>query len=144
MQPLWAQADGMLMSCVPRLGKARLDQMYRMRDLLDSGATIAFGSDWPVSSSDPILGIATAVTRQTADADPEGGWTIEQAMTAAEAFSSYSASVVFQLTGRNTIPLAVGESCDFIVCEKNPFEEDSLNLREIKVLATYKASQKIA
>ena len=72
MQPLWAQADGMLMSCVPRLGIERLDQMYRMRDLIDSGATIAFGSDWPVSSSDPILGIATAVTRQTADSKPEG------------------------------------------------------------------------
>lgn len=138
MQPLWAQADGMLMSCVPRLGKERIDQMYRMRDLIESGAAIAFGSDWPVSSSDPILGIATAVTRQTADAKPEGGWTIEQAITANEAFACYSSAVSYQLTGKKSVPLSVGQPCDFIVLDQNPLEIPSDALREIKVLATFK------
>jgi predicted amidohydrolase YtcJ len=144
MQPLWAQADGMLMSCVPRLGMGRCDQMYRMRDLIDSGALIAFGSDWPVSSSDPILGIATAVTRQTADAKPEGGWVIEQAITAEEAFTSYSSSVTFQLTGIKSIPLNVGQSCDFIVLDQNPLETTSTKLRDIKVIATFKAGKELA
>jgi predicted amidohydrolase YtcJ len=144
MQPLWAQADGMLMSCVPRLGMGRIDQMYRMRDLIDSGALIAFGSDWPVSSSDPILGIATAVTRQTADAKPEGGWVIEQAITAEEAFTSYSSSVTFQLTGIKSIPLNVGQSCDFIVLDQNPLETTSTKLRDIKVIATFKAGKELA
>ena len=144
MQPLWAQADGMLMSCVPRLGIGRIDQMYRMRDLIDSGALIAFGSDWPVSSSDPILGIATAVTRQTADAKPEGGWVIEQAITAEEAFTSYSSSVTFQLTGIKSIPLNVGQSCDFIVLDQNPLETTSTKLRDIKVIATFKAGKELA
>jgi predicted amidohydrolase YtcJ len=144
MQPLWAQADGMLMSCAPRLGIGRLDQMYRMRDLIDSGGEIAFGSDWPVSSSDPILGIATAVTRQTADSKPEGGWVIEQALSVAEAFASYSSSVIYQLTGQKTQPLSVGESCDFIVLNQNPFEVSAQNLRNIKVLTTFKAGKKIA
>jgi predicted amidohydrolase YtcJ len=144
MQPLWAQADGMLMSCVPRLGMGRIDQMYRMRDLIDSGATIAFGSDWPVSSSNPILGIATAVTRQTADSKPEGGWVIEQAVTAAEAFSSYSSAVSFQLTGRHETPLGIDQPCDFVVLSHNPLEVSSGLLRDIQVLATYKAGQQIA
>lgn len=144
MQPLWAQADGMLMSCAPRLGIGRIDQMYRMRDLIDSGGEIAFGSDWPVSSSDPILGIATAVTRQTADSKPEGGWVIEQALSVAEAFASYSSSVVYQLTGKKIQPLSPGESCDFIVLDQNPLEVSAYNLRNIKVLATFKAGQKIA
>jgi hypothetical protein len=144
MQPLWAQADGMLMSCVPRLGKGRIDQMYRMRDLIDNGATIAFGSDWPVSSSNPILGIATAVTRQTADAKPEGGWVIEQAVTAQEAFSSYSYSVRFQLTGSNAVPLGIGQSCDFVILSDNPFEVSASKLRDIEVLATFKAGKQIA
>ena len=144
MQPLWAQADGMLMSCVPRLGMGRIDQMYRMRDLIDSGATIAFGSDWPVSSSNPILGIATAVTRQTADSKPEGGWVIEQAIQIAEAFDSYSAAVSFQLTGEKKVPLSNGEPCDFIVLDQNPLETASSKLRNIKVLATFKAGEKIA
>lgn len=144
MQPLWVQADGMLMSCVPRLGIERIDQMYRMRDLINSGAVIAFGSDWPVSSSNPILGIATAVTRQTADAKPEGGWVIEQAITAAEAFNSYSASVTFQLTGSHVSPLGGGQQCDFVVLSENPFEISSGNLRQIEVLATFKAGKQIA
>jgi predicted amidohydrolase YtcJ len=144
MQPLWAQADGMLMSCVPRLGMGRIDQMYRMRDLIDSGATIAFGSDWPVSSSNPILGIATSVTRQTADSKPEGGWVIEQAIQIAEAFDSYSAAVSFQLTGQKKVPLSNGEPCDFIVLDQNPLETASSKLRNIKVLATFKAGEKIA
>ena len=144
MQPLWAQADGMLMSCVPRLGISRIDQMYRMRDLIDSGAVIAFGSDWPVSSSNPILGIATAVTRQTADAKPEGGWVIEQAITAAEAFNSYSASVTFQLTGSHVSPLGSGQPCDFVVLSENPFEVSAGKLRQIEVLATFKAGKQIA
>jgi predicted amidohydrolase YtcJ len=144
MQPLWAQADGMLMSCVPRLGIERIDQMYRMRDLLDSGATIAFGSDWPVSSSDPILGIATAATRQTADAKPEGGWTIEQAITAVEAFESYSSAVSYQLTGKKSVPLSVGQPCDFILLDKNPIDISKGELRELKVLATFKAGKDLA
>ena len=144
MQPLWAQADGMLLSCVPRLGRGRVDQMYRMRDLIDSGSVIAFGSDWPVSSSDPILGIATAVTRQTADAKPEGGWVMEQAIQTAEAFASYSAAVIYQLTGKRQVPLSVGTSCDFIVLDQNPLEVFPKALREIKVIATFKAGKNLA
>ena len=144
MQPLWAQADGMLMSCVPRLGIERIDQMYRMRDLINSGALISFGSDWPVSSSNPILGIATAVTRQTADGKPEGGWVIEQAITAEEALTSYSSSVAFQLTGIRSVPLSVGQSCDFIVLDQNPLEMPSTALRDVKVLSTFKAGKELA
>ena len=115
-----------------------------MRDLIDSGAVIAFGSDWPVSSSDPILGIATAVTRQTADSKPEGGWVMEQAIQVAEAFQSYSEAVIFQLTGDKKVPLSDGEPCDFIVLDQNPLETASSDLRNIKVLATFKSGKKIA
>ncbi len=143
MQPLWAQADGMLLSCVPRLGKERIDQMYRMRDLIDSRATISFGSDWPVSSSNPILGIATAVTRQTSQSEPEGGWVAQQAITLAEALDSYSKAVTFQFTGRQTYPLTPGEPCDFVVLDQNPFEVDPPKLRGIKVISTYKDAKRI-
>jgi predicted amidohydrolase YtcJ len=117
--------------------------MYRMRDLIDSGATISFGSDWPVSSSNPILGIATAVTRQTAELEPEGGWVPAQAITVAEAISCYSSAVSFQLTGTSTQPLDVGQPCDFVVLNKNPFETEPSELRRISVLATYKMAEKI-
>ena len=76
MQPLWAQLDALMtVLTIPRLGAERSDKQYRMRTLDDSGAALAFGSDWPVSSGAPLDGIAIAVSRRTADGDPAGGWT---------------------------------------------------------------------
>ena len=69
---------------------------------------------------------------------------IEQSITAAEAFTCYSSSVSFQLTGIKSAPLSVGQSCDFIVLDQNPLEIDSEALREIKVIATFKAGQDLA
>src|SRR6195952_478796 len=59
MQPLWAQQDALMtVLTVPRLGRERADKQYRMRSLADSGAPLALGSDWPVSSGAPLDGIA--------------------------------------------------------------------------------------
>ena len=77
MQPLWAQLDALMtVLTIPRLGVERADKQYRIR----SPATTRvrrwrFGSDWPVSSGAPLDGIAVAVSRRTADGEPEGGWT---------------------------------------------------------------------
>lgn len=95
MQPLWARPDGMLLSCEPNLGRPRLDRLYRMRDLLDSGATISFGSDWPVSSVKPLEGIQTAVTRTFENSAP---WTPEQRILLREGLSSYTSNVLRQLS----------------------------------------------
>jgi predicted amidohydrolase YtcJ len=143
MQPLWAQADGMLMSCQPRLGTARLDSLYRMRDLIDSGALIAFGSDWPVSSPDPILGISTAVTRQTDRGEPEGGWTLEQATTISEALSAYSQAVTHQLRADGRPGLANDTPADFVVLDRNILTTAHDELRDIKVIATFKRGVQI-
>jgi len=143
MQPLWAQADGMLLSCQPRLGKIRLDSMYKMRDLLDSGATISFGSDWPVSSPNPLLGIATAISRTTEAGEPSGGWVIEQAMKKSEALASYSSMVQYQLTGQNSHPLAVSEPADFVVLDTDISLARALEIRKTAVLGTYKAGKRI-
>jgi predicted amidohydrolase YtcJ len=109
MQPLWAKEDGMLLSCEPGLGRQRIDKMYRMRDLLEAGGVIAFGSDWPVSSVDPLQGIATAVNRCGPSGRP---WTPEQAVTISEALAAYTAGVCKQL-GRPA-PLSIGSPADFV------------------------------
>jgi predicted amidohydrolase YtcJ len=143
MQPLWAQADGMLMSCVPRLGMGRIDQLYRMRDLIDSGATIAFGSDWPVSSSNPLLGIATAISRTTSLGEPTGGWVIEQAISAEEAINSYTANVEYQVSGVFSTPLSTHQTADFVVLDTDLRNASAFEIRQAKVLATYKNANKI-
>jgi predicted amidohydrolase YtcJ len=125
-EPLWAREDGMLLSCLPHLGRERINQMYRMRDLIDSGATLSFGSDWPVSSPDPLFGIATAVNR----ALPGGAsWVPEQALSFEEALLAYTAGVCKQL-GRGA-PLNPGEPAQFLVLNQHPI--DGQQLFELRV-----------
>lgn len=142
MQPLWAQADGMLMGCQPRLGAARISEMYRMRDLLNEGAVLAFGSDWPVSSPDPLLGMATAIFRTTAQFEPQGGWQPHQAVTASEALASYTSNVSYQLGGVETF--TPDSSADFVVCDTDLLNASDRKYRAAKVLATYKGGLRIS
>ena len=94
-QPLWAKPDSMLLSCKHWLGAQRLDQMYAHRSFLDAGVEISFGSDWPVSSQNPLLGIQTAITRE------HQGKVLapEQRLRLREAINSYTTAVTKQLGG---------------------------------------------
>lgn len=92
-QPLWAKPDSMLLSCKHWLGEERLEQMYAMRSFLDSGVKISFGSDWPVSSQNPLLGIQTAITRE----HQGKALAPEQRITLDEALDAYTKAVTRQL-----------------------------------------------
>ena len=94
-QPFWAKPDSMLLSCKHWLGEERLEQMYAMRSFRDQGVQISFGSDWPVSTQNPLLGIQTAVTREY-----EGRVLApEQRLSLDEALYSYTDAVTTQLGG---------------------------------------------
>lgn len=97
MQPLWAQLDDLMTKLtVPRLGQERSDRQYAMRTLDGLGTTLAFGSDWPVSSAAPLDGIAIAVSRTTVEGEPNGGWTPHETLSIETALSAYSAGVAAQ------------------------------------------------
>jgi predicted amidohydrolase YtcJ len=72
------------------LGRKRLPHSFAWRELLNAGATLAFGSDWPVMSADPLWGIAVATTRQNEAGQPAGGWNAHQRISAAEAIRAYT------------------------------------------------------
>lgn len=74
------------------LGPERVPYMWPFRTLLDSGATLAFGTDSPVTDIDPIDAVYTAVTRRDADThEPLEGWLPEERITLAEALRAYTA-----------------------------------------------------
>lgn len=73
-----------------RLGSERIAWAYRWRSLLAAGARLALGSDAPIESSDPRLGIWTAVTRQKTDGQPPEGWNRGEALTVPEAVAGYT------------------------------------------------------
>src|SRR6185312_17332208 len=116
MQPYHAIDDGRW--CEGRIGKERTKGTYAFRSLLDSGARLAFGSDWTVAPLDPMSGIYAAVTRRTLDGKNPEGWVPEQKITLAEALKAYTwgpAFAVFQEKKRGT--LAPGMLADVVVLD---------------------------
>src|SRR5207253_8262868 len=72
MQPYHCIDDGRWAE--KRIGRERARGTYAFRSLLDSGAALAFGSDWTVAPLDPVLGIYAAATRRTLDGKNTRGW----------------------------------------------------------------------
>ncbi|MCX8528833.1 MAG: amidohydrolase, partial [Rhodoluna sp.] len=138
-EPLWAREDGQLLSCVHQVGRARLDTMYRMRDLADSGAIISFGSDWPVSSPIPIAGIATAVTRALQGGP---GWSLGQALNIGEALAAYTSGSASQIScGQRNGLLKAGSPAEFVILSANPFVLESQALFDLQVIGTSSKSR---
>lgn len=95
-QPQWAMADDVMTELtLPRLGPHR-ERQYRMRAARDAGARLSFGSDWPVTSPDVLVGLRTAVTRQDADGRPAGGWQPDERLTLSEAIDAATSGVAHQ------------------------------------------------
>jgi predicted amidohydrolase YtcJ len=119
MQPVHAADDGRWAE--KRLGAERSRDAYVFRSLLDAGAHLAFGTDWPIAPLDPMQGIAAAVTRRTLDGKNPGGWHPEQKISVAEALAAYtsgSAYAAFAEHDRGT--LQPGKLADFVLMSEDP------------------------
>lgn len=135
MQPIHCTSD--MRWAEDRLGPERIKGAYAWRSVLDTGAHLAFGSDWPNDKLDPILGIHAAVTRQNADGLPEGGWYPEQCISLEEALRAYtlgSAYASFEEDIKGSIE--EGNLADLVVLSKPIFEIQPRKLLETKVLMT--------
>jgi len=136
MQPYHVIDDGRWAE--GRIGAKRCASSYAFRSLLDNGAVLAFGSDWPVAPLDPLLGIDAAVNRRTLDGKNPKGWFPEQRITVAEAVRAYtygSAYGAHQETDRGT--LAAGKLADLVVLDHDIFDENERDkIAETKVILT--------
>ncbi|MEU4444459.1 amidohydrolase [Actinosynnema sp. NPDC050801] len=143
-EPLWAQLDAAQeVLTLPRLGPGRGLAQYPMGSVLRSGARISFGSDWPVTSLVPFEGVRTAVTRQTPDGRPSGGWVPAERLDVADALRAYtqgSAYQAFAETRRGT--LAVGNDADLVWLDRNPFTVPPADLAGVRVLGTWLAGRR--
>jgi hypothetical protein len=122
VQPTHATSD--MPWAETRIGKGRIEGSYAWRTLVKAGARLAGGSDFPVESENPLLGIYAAVTRQDLSGHPPGGWRKEQALTRAEAlrlFTADNAYAEFAETRRGRI--APGYDADFTVLDRDIVSE---------------------
>ena len=144
-QPLWTYLDPMNKELIlPRIGKARNNQQYQLRKVIDSGAQVSFGSDWPITDFTPLVALAVPVHRQSPDQQPPQGWSIEQAISIEEAMHFYTAAVAYQLFREADFgTLEVGKVADFIILDRNPMQIKPHEVRDIKVLATFRKGEKV-
>lgn len=135
MQPYHAIDDGRW--AWKRLDEKRLKGTYAFRSLLDSGAHLAFGTDWNVAPLNPLYGIYAAVTRRTLDDKNPNGWIPEQKISVEEAVRAYtmgSAYAEFQENVKGSI--SVGKLADFIVLSDDVFKMNPIEIGKAKVLMT--------
>ena len=121
-----------------RLGMDRLRWVYRTREVSESGAVLAAGTDFPASDTgDPIATLASMVTRQGYDGQPVNGWFPEQKVSVDVALRSMTvgaAFAAFQEGDRGT--LRVGQRADLTVLSGNPYTTPPDQLRSLVVLET--------
>jgi predicted amidohydrolase YtcJ len=135
MQPYHVIDDGRW--AWKRLDPARLAGTYAFRSLLDTGAPLAFGSDWTVAPLDPMWGLYAAVTRRTLDERNPDGWVPEQKITLEEALRAYTYGVAYAgFQEREVGVLAPGMQADLVLLERDLFRFAPSRLHEARVRAT--------
>ncbi|TYT27177.1 amidohydrolase [Luteimonas viscosa] len=136
MQPTHATSD--MPWAQDRVGAERIAGAYAWRRFGEAGVRLALGSDFPVESPDPRLGLHAAATRQDREGHPEGGWLPDQVLSAAEALRGFTADAAWAhrdeaLTGR----LAPGLQADFVVLAQDPLAIDAAELHALEIRSTW-------
>lgn len=137
-QALWASADDYITKMTePVLGPERSRWLYPIHSVAESGAIIVGGSDWSVSSMNPLDAIQVAITRRGVDEGPGPAWRPEELVDLPLMLAAYTingAYVNFQ--EKETGSIEVGKAADLIVLDQNLFEMPKHKIHEAKVLLT--------
>jgi len=146
IQTLWAaHEDQMDQLTIPFLGERRASWQYPFGALLRSGAQLCSGSDWPVSSADPLDAIHVAVNRIYPGAE-EGTEPLyaEQALPLAVALSSYTAGTA-RVNGHadSTGRLEPGMFANLAVLDRDPFAGPPSAIADATVVATFVEGERV-
>lgn len=137
-QPLWAFADDYITRMTePILGPERSRWLYPIGAVARTGAHLAAGSDWAVSSMDPLEAIQVAVTRRAPDAGPGPAWLPEQTVdlkTILQAYTAGGAYAAGEEATRGT--LEPGKAADLIVLDRDLYRIPAAQIHAAKVLLT--------
>lgn len=144
-QPYWAQADKYIVDMtLPVLGPERSRWLYPIRSVAQTGAVIACGSDWSVSSMNPLDAIQVAVTRRGPKEPPGPAWLPEEVVDLPLMLAGYTINGAYvNFEEAETGSIEVGKAADLIVLDRNLFESSPHEIHRAKVLLTMLEGQEV-
>ncbi|MFL5351118.1 amidohydrolase [Archangium sp.] len=142
MQPTHATSD--MPWAEKRVGPERIQGAYAWRKLKEAGATLAFGSDFPVERPDVLLGLYAARTRQDAEGQPASGWYPAQRLSGEEALEGFTVGAAYAAFAENERGrLKPGMDADFVVLSVDPVEAPAKELLGAQVRLTVVAGAEV-
>jgi predicted amidohydrolase YtcJ len=142
VQPTHATSDKNM--AADRLGEERLAAAYAWKQLLDSGAQVAGGSDYPVESSNPFYGLHAAVTRQDHDNQPVGGWLPRELVSREQALAMFTEGAAYAAHQEDDLgSLMPGYLADFILVREDYFTVAPEDIWKMQVLSTWVAGEQV-
>jgi predicted amidohydrolase YtcJ len=137
LQMLWAcNDDQMVELTIPFLGPERARWQYPFASLREAGARLVAGSDWPVSTPDPLQAMHVAVLRREPGGDAEP-LLPEQAITLADAFAAYTSGSSWVNQRDDAGVLRPGAVADLVVLDRDPFDAPAEEIADTRVVSTW-------
>ncbi|MGK0722047.1 amidohydrolase [Leucobacter sp. W1478] len=142
-EPYWAQCDAVMRDLtIPHLGHDREGWQYLIGTVLRSGATVTFGSDWPVTTKDWRPALATAITRHSHLEPSAESWLPSERITPGEALAAYTSGIARQALASDRGTLDTGMIADAVWLSADPLTIDPNAIPEIRVLGTWLAGER--
>jgi predicted amidohydrolase YtcJ len=135
MQPTHATSD--MPWAEARVGARRILGAYAWQRMRAAGVPLALGSDFPVESADPRLGLYAAVTRQDLDGDPSDGWYANQRLTRPQALAGFTLDAAHSLFLEDEVgSLSVGKRADLVVFERDIMTVPEQEIPDVEIAMT--------
>ncbi len=142
MQPTHATSD--MYWAEDRLGPPRLAGAYAWNSLHRSGVRLAFGSDFPVETVNPLAGMYAAITRQDSSGWPDGGWLPDERVSRDDALRGFTINAAYAAFMENEVgSISTGKYADFVVFDRDIMQVPAPELLTAKVAATYLGGRRV-
>lgn len=142
MQPTHATSDKNMAE--DRVGSQRIKGAYAWQSFLAQGTIVASGSDFPVESANPFLGIYASITRKDIQGSPLNGWYAEEAMDRVQTLKSFTIDAAYAGFQEDVLgSLEPGKWADFIIIDQDIVTAPDSTLWQTKVLETWVAGKKV-